>query len=152
MRNRLAKVVEQNLIDIAIECLEDFEFCYKLSQEQTNTYSKEGYLFPGLRPWDGEYSLSTASGVNTLGIKITNKRISLIGSYFFARFQVASKDLHELDKPIFANVFRLQRQNNLATVWFSTSQDEIDIVVQGKLIYFLELTYKAQLHFLCGIK
>lgn len=160
MTNRLAKAVKPNLIDVAIECLEDFEFCYKLSQEQTNTYSKEGYLFPSLRPWNGEYSLVsgrlkqtvTIPGVHTLGLKITNKRNSLIGSYFFARFQVASKELHEPDKPIFANVFRLQRHNNLATVWFTTAQDEIDIVIQGIPRSFLELTVKDLLHFLCGTK
>lgn len=57
MKKRLEKVVDSNNIDKAMGCLEDFEFCYKLSKEQTNTYSKEGYLFPSLRPWNGEYSL-----------------------------------------------------------------------------------------------
>lgn len=140
MKGRLGKVVKSNNIDKAIACLEEFEFCYQLSKEQKNTYSKEGYLFPSLRPWDGEYSLLAGNeqDVNLpldensiLGIKIVNTRISFIGSYFFARFQVASRELHEPDKPIFANVFRLKKQANLATIWFSRGQEEIDVVIQG---------------------
>lgn len=55
----------------------------------------------------------------------------MIGSYFFTRFQVASRDLHESDKELYANVFRMKSGPNLATIWFTSMQNEIQIVVQG---------------------
>lgn len=46
-------------MDEVINCLEEFEFCYKLSEkEEKETYGKQGYLFPTLRPSDGRFGIS----------------------------------------------------------------------------------------------
>lgn len=65
-----------------------------------------------------------------MGFKLRNK--GSIGSYFFARLQVASRKYHEPKKPLYANVFRLQQDSNVATIWLNSTQDEIQVVIQGK--------------------
>ena len=64
-----------------------------------------------------------------MGLLISNKHP--IGSYFFYRFQVASRDLHERKNEIFMNTFRLQKDSNIATIWMDEKKDSIQIVIQG---------------------
>lgn len=78
-----------------------------------------------------------------MGIKITNKNSSLIGSYFFVRFQVSSRKYHEKEKPLFANVFRLKNQENYATIWFDISQDQIQAVIQGLFTFLYVFNCKG---------
>lgn len=75
MKSRLTPVVKnyaegENVIKMAIECFEGFEYCYKLSPQEIMAYSennnekKETYLFPSLRPSDGEFGIATGIAIN----------------------------------------------------------------------------------------
>lgn len=52
MKLRLSPVIDEKLIDVAIQCLEEFEFCYAVMNEQSTQF-----IFPNLRPWNGEYAV-----------------------------------------------------------------------------------------------
>lgn len=55
---------ENEIANMAIEIFEGFEYCYKLNAQEFETYHKENqgtkdlYLFPSLRPLDGEYAIA----------------------------------------------------------------------------------------------
>lgn len=75
--------------------------------------------------------------IKTIGLKIQNSsENNPIGSPFFARFQVASKGIHDQGKALFANGFQLKEKKNLnfAIVWINPQVDMIQIVVQGEMI------------------
>lgn len=46
----MSKVIDTSLIGDAIQCLEEFDYCFKLQPEEEVVYEKKGYLFPSLRP------------------------------------------------------------------------------------------------------
>lgn len=39
-----------------IQCIEEFDYCFKLSLEEAKVYKSNGYVFPSLRP-EGSFSL-----------------------------------------------------------------------------------------------
>jgi hypothetical protein len=43
-------------LEEAIKCLEEFDYCFKLSEEEEKIYKDNGYLFPSLRP-EGSFAL-----------------------------------------------------------------------------------------------
>lgn len=67
--------------------------------------------------------------IRTIGIVVTNKH--QIGSFFFFRFQVASRHLHEREHQIYVNSFRLQKKRSFATIWMDKTKQEIHFVLQG---------------------
>jgi hypothetical protein len=68
--------------------------------------------------------------IKTIGLRISNK--NQIGSFFFFRFQVASRKFHERKNEIFLNTFGLKKESNFATIWMNEKKEEIQIVIQGK--------------------
>ena len=50
MKERMSKVIDSTMIDDAIRCLEEFDYCFKLKDEEEKVYGGKGYLFPSLRP------------------------------------------------------------------------------------------------------
>lgn len=64
---------ENDIVKMAIENFEGFEYCYKLNPKEVAIYNdanygtEDVYLFPSLRPLDGEYALAAGifSQLNT---------------------------------------------------------------------------------------
>lgn len=150
---RLAPVIDKvRSVNEVINCLEEFEFCFKLSEkEEKETYRKQGYLFPSLRPSGGVFGISKdltisicsvidvisseSSLLKTIGVKIVNKNEgSSIGSYFFSRFQVESRKYHCQEQPIYANGVQLQNGEQFAIVWLNSRADMIQAVIQGDTV------------------
>lgn len=50
IRERICKIIDPNLVKEAIQCLEEFDYCFKLEPEEEVVYEEKGYLFPSLRP------------------------------------------------------------------------------------------------------
>lgn len=53
IEKRVSNILKQSedlLIDQVIECLLEFDYCFKLDNEQERLYCDKGYLFPSLRP------------------------------------------------------------------------------------------------------
>jgi hypothetical protein len=60
-----------------------------------------------------------------MGVRITNK--NQIGLFFFFRFQVASRKLHQSQNEIYQNTIRLQIKDTFATVWIDKMKQEIQL-------------------------
>lgn len=77
-----------------IECLECFDFCFKLTKEEKEIYEieEDAFLFPCLRP-KKEIALerTSTSSVLTIGMVISEKKNKQIGSNFFFRLQVIAR-------------------------------------------------------------
>lgn len=136
-RLKVGMAIKEEQVESSLTMLQEFDFCYKLNQIDNAVYGEgntDMYMFPSLRTRNGEFAISRV--MRTMGIKAVNinsdSSKSTIGSYFFARFQVATRKIHEPQRPLYANVFRLQREAEVATVWLNDAQDEIHIVIQGK--------------------
>lgn len=58
IKRRIRKVLDSAGVDLgeAIQCLEEFDYCFKLSEEEEKIYKDSGYLFPSLRP-EGSFAL-----------------------------------------------------------------------------------------------
>lgn len=52
VKTRISKVISETKISVdeAIQCLEEFDYCFKLSSEEERLYKEGGYLFPNIRP------------------------------------------------------------------------------------------------------
>lgn len=75
MKERIKVVIKEDLVDVAIQCLVEFEFCFALSETELNLYiprnskrKSETYMIPSLRPF-GDIALSP-SGKMSLLIKM----------------------------------------------------------------------------------
>jgi hypothetical protein len=60
MKERINKVISKEEKEVslkeAIQSLEEFDYCFKLSTEEEKLYKEVGYLFPHLRP-EGSFAL-----------------------------------------------------------------------------------------------
>lgn len=82
----------KNLLEV-IECLQQFDFCYKLNSKEEKVYGLEGYLFPFMRKKSASFVLETPTStesVLTIGV-IFVREDSTIGSNFFFRLEVIAR-------------------------------------------------------------
>ena len=46
----MCEIIDPSLVKEAIQCLEEFDYCFKLGPEEEVVYEEKGYLFPSIRP------------------------------------------------------------------------------------------------------
>lgn len=126
MKSRLAAIFARERVKEALSVLTEFEFCYKMNKEESALYQDTGYMFPSYRP-RGSFGIN--SDTKTIARRITSAK--WIGEFYFTRFQVRTRDLHERGQFLYVNAFRLQKDSNIATIWFNSSQNVIEVVIQG---------------------
>lgn len=77
-----------------IESLCDFDFCYKLTEEESKIYqvTPGGYLFPCLRPKDALLALAKPTeSIKTIGLLVQVADGNSMSNNFFWRLQVIAR-------------------------------------------------------------
>lgn len=54
------------MVKTALEALIHFEFCYELPVGANFVYNTQGFMFPSLRPWNGEFSIVTGNNFHNV--------------------------------------------------------------------------------------
>lgn len=85
-------IVNADQIDDLIECLCQFDFCFKLTDEEAKIYGVQGFLFPSLRP-RGEYLALERPSLekHTIGMIVRVVDGKSMGNNFFFRLQVIAR-------------------------------------------------------------
>lgn len=82
---------KENVLEV-IECLQQFDFCYKLNSEEELIYKSDGYLFPFMRRVN-KFQLEVPKAhfkLFTLGVLFLRNDYA-IGCNFFFRLQVIAR-------------------------------------------------------------
>lgn len=101
IRGAVKRETEEKIRDEILQCLENFEFCYPMTDKERKRYNIDGtgFFFPSLRPKDTSLALELPEDVTTLGLLIESKDDTLIGSKFFfslARYSIYIEISHKV--------------------------------------------------------